>query len=204
MALSDEYAKLEGEFQKQINSDWKIALENLPKTGVYLPNLMPDAPVDYVLIGAEPSGTWDSKEAAESISNGFKNFHGSWGDFILHYCIRKYLLKTGQTYYLTDLSKGPMPTTLASFGRQERYKRWFPLLERELSVVARPNVTVIAIGKSTSEFLSKSKLPRYTGHSIVHYSQQASGSWKKVAESKPKSFKRFAAAVDPNGCRADC
>ena len=186
------------EFQKQIDCDWEIAVKNLPKTGVYLPNRIPDDPVDYVLIGAEPSGTWDSQEAVASIERGFKNFHGSWGDFILHYSIREFLLEHGQTYYLTDLSKGAMPTILAEYGRSDRYARWFPLLKKELEMAAKPDATVIAIGKSTAKFLNKRILNGHKGHSIVHYSQQAAGSWKRVAESNEELFSQFAPTVKPS------
>lgn len=197
MSISDAYRQLESEFQGQIDDDWKIAVESLPKAGVYLPNLMPDSPVDYVLIGAEPSGTWGSKEATESIENGFKNFHGSWGDFILHYSIREFLLESGQTYHLTDLSKGAMPTTLAKIGGPDRYDRWFPLLKKELEIVAKPDARVIAIGKSTRDFLSKKGLNGFSGDTIVHYSQQAAGSWKVMAESYKEHFNQFSATVEP-------
>ena len=197
MSISAGYEHLEREFQRQIDSDWKLAVESLPKSGVYLPNNMPDAPVDYVLIGAEPSGTWDSKEALESIEKGFRNFHGSWGDFILHYSIREFLLESGQTYHLTDLSKGAMPTALAEYRRSERYERWLPLLKKELEIVAKSDAKVIAIGKSTGDFLSKSGINGYSGHTVIHYSQQAAGSWKRIATSNQRLYDQFASTVRP-------
>jgi hypothetical protein len=51
---------------------------------VYLPNLMPTGPVDYVLIAMEPSlGRWarSPTDASVKIAAGFRNFMWSLEDF---------------------------------------------------------------------------------------------------------------------------
>ena len=51
------------------------------------PNFMPTGPVDYVLIGMEPSlGAWapSAGEARAKIAAGFRNIMWSLEDFILH------------------------------------------------------------------------------------------------------------------------
>ena len=194
LALSDDYAGLVLEFKNQIESDWKNAVDYLPKS-TYLPNRIPNEPVDFVLIGAEPSGTWDSEKARDDLRKGFKNFCGSWEDFLLHHSIKNYLVDSGQSYYLTDLSKGAMPTALASYGRTDRYKSWFPLLERELAIVAKPCATVIAIGRSTKEFLDKRDLKGYSGHSVIHYSGQAAASRRRFADTHKCLYEEFALTV---------
>ena len=199
MAFQDEYTRLERDFREQIASDWKLAVERL-RESLYLPNHRPDAPADFVLIGAEPSlEIWapDPDTGREKLAKGLKNFAWSWGDFILHHCIREYLCADGETYYLTDLSKGAMPTALAEYDRMKRYDRWFPLLEKELEIVAKPNPLVIAIGKSTGDFLRSKGLKGYSDDIVVHFSQQASSIWKKVAESNQELFDGFVPTVSP-------
>ena len=85
MNFNDAYRQLEGEFRERVAEDhrqWKFE-------SVYLPNMAPEAPVDYVLIGMEPSlGFWSGKKeqdinermrtAQEKIDDGFRNFCGVW------------------------------------------------------------------------------------------------------------------------------
>jgi hypothetical protein len=77
---------------------------------VYLPNFTPTGPVDAVLIAMEPSlGRWvrNPTEAAAKVDSGLRNFMGSLEGFILHFTIRRYLLRAGESYHLTDVSKVP-------------------------------------------------------------------------------------------------
>ena len=109
---------------------------------VYLPNFMPTGPVDYVFIGMEPSlGAWASslEKAKAKIAAGFRNFMWSMEDFILHTSARHYLCEPGQTYYVTDISKGAMSVKRANLDRTVRYERWFPLLVQEIDLVAKPD-----------------------------------------------------------------
>ena len=40
-----------------------------------------------------------------------------------------------------------MPTNSTGAGSQDKYERWFPLLEKELGLVAKSDAKIISIGK---------------------------------------------------------
>ena len=126
MSCTEQYESLEAKFKKQINEDndrWGVG-------SCFLPNIAPDGPVDYVLIAMEPSFGGGSGEQQRGDEHSPKNFSGSLGDFILHFCIKEYLCEGERSYYLTDLSKGAMPVRLAATDRQRRYQNWFPYCAR--------------------------------------------------------------------------
>ncbi len=164
-----EYKELERCFEHRVELD-RLRYPN----SVFLPNVPPNGPVDFVFIGMEPSyDKWakDRLDAEQQIASGYRNFMYSLEDFILHYCIRRYLCNDGSTYYITDLSKGAMNTKIADTEREERYQNWYPLLQKELSLVAKYNTKLIAIGKSVEQFLSDNHhqpAPIY----LHHYSNQ--------------------------------
>ena len=109
---------------------------------VFLPNPQPEGPVRYVLICMEPSlGRWarTADEARSRVKEGFRNFLFSTEDFIFHFCIRRYLCESAERYHITDLSKGAMLVDRSGPARDERYDRWYPLLEDEINLVATPN-----------------------------------------------------------------
>ncbi len=165
------YRTLEKRMEAQAESDGDI----------YLPNLTPDVPVDYVFICMEPSiGRWGKTPAiAKSrIANGFRNFIYSLDDFILHYCATRYLCDANERYHVTDVSKGAMPVEHAAVGRVERYIRWHRLLEDELKLILRPEAGVIAVGKSVADHLQRQNFERRFVP-ILHYSGQAAA-WRKA------------------------
>lgn len=189
MTFGDDYAALEREFKRQVEKDNK----ELGIKSLFLPNISPEGPVDFVLIAQEPSlgrASWD--KAVENIKQGDQNFSGSFEDFILHFCIREYLCRGGKGYHLTDLAKGAMAVKVADAKRKERYERWYPLLEKELRLVAKPGAQIISIGGKVEDFLKKKKLdwPR-----ILHYSQQAAGFRGKAAKADPVGFRKFCTTV---------
>ena len=189
MSFKEKYADLERLFQHQVVED----REKHDITSIYLPNIQPDSPVDFVFIGMEPSlGRWapNPENACNTIDNGFKNFAFSIEDFILHYCIEKFLCNGAKTYYLTDLSKGAMLVSEAYEKAQDRYDRWYPLLERELSLVAKPDARIISIGARVGSFLLGKGLPRHY-RMIIHYSGQASRYRGREAKKDKKGFKKF-------------
>lgn len=142
---------------------------------VFLPNPEPDGTVHYILICMEPSlGRWacSEDEAKWKVEAGFRNFLYSVEDFILHFCARRYLCASGERYHITDLSKGAMLVGHADVSRYERYNRWYPLLEDEISLVATPTTCVVAIGKVVSEYLVRKQFVKpFTG--VIHYSSLA-------------------------------
>jgi len=104
---------------------------------VFLPNPEPVGPVDYVFVCVEPSvGRWarPEEQATSKVDAGFRNFVSSIEDFIVHFCIRRYLCAPGQRYHITDLSKGAMLVKRASVDRTVRYDRWYGLLREELAL----------------------------------------------------------------------
>ena len=116
--------------------------------------------MDYVLVGMEPSlggfakGKRDAKleYAQRRMDQGFRNFCGVW---ILHYPVRTSLCQDGESYYVTDLAKGAMLTNEKSAGSEKKYDEWYPLLEKELGLVAKPDAKIISIRNKVGQLLSK-------------------------------------------------
>ena len=85
MNFKEAYASLEKEFVLRVEED-----KTHGRKCIFLPNVEPTGPVDYVLIGMEPSlggfakGKGDARfeYAQREIDKGFRNFCGVW---ILHH-----------------------------------------------------------------------------------------------------------------------
>ena len=191
MTFKDDYAALERDFERQVEKDNKeLCIKSL-----FLPNIRPEGPVDFVLIAQEPSlGGAALKKAGENIKQGDRNFSGSFEDFILHFCIREYLCQGGKGYHLTDLAKGAMAVRVAESQRKARYGSWYPLLQKELRLVAKPGARIISIGRKVEDFLNKKKLARHLGE-IPHYSLTGSWHWGKEAKADPEGFRKFCTTV---------
>ena len=190
MSFSDDYASLVCDFKAQVEKDNRRGIKS-----VFIPNIRPQAPVDFVLIGAEPSLGGKGYDAfSKMIEGGFKNFALSFEDFILHFCAREYLCKGGSTYYLTDLSKGAMATKYAASESLNKYKEWYPLLQKELELVAKPGARRIAIGNTAGNFLSRMK-SYPPDRTILHYSPQASKYRGKEIEGRERSYCTFAKRI---------
>jgi hypothetical protein len=160
---------------------------------VYLPNFTPSGPVDAVLIGMEPSLGWwapTSAKATAKIAAGFRNFMWSPEDFILHYTARRFLCSAGETYHITDISKGAMTVDKAHVDRRARYARWAVLLDEELRLIAKPGAHIIAIGRDVSAFL-KRHAPDRDVTSIVHYSAQANAARNAAVMGRDTEFRAF-------------
>ena len=139
---------------------------------VFLPNPEPLGPVHHVLICMEPSlGRWarSLEEARAEVHAGFRNFLSSVEDFILHFCISRYLCKPEERYHITDLSKGAMLVARAGPARTERYNRWYRLLQDEIDLVATPDANIIAVGSAVYDYLERRGL-RNPLKRIMHYS----------------------------------
>ena len=130
---------------------------------IFLPNVAPTGPVDYVLIAMEPSlGRWANlaHHAATQVAAGFRNFISSVEDFLLHFSVQTYLCAPHERYHITDISKGAMLVSAAGIARSDRYAKWYNLLSEELAIVARPNARVIAVGTAVAQHLARSGFPR--------------------------------------------
>ena len=110
-------------------------------------------------------------DARKRTELGFRNFCGVWQ---LHYPVGKYLCKDGETCYLTNLAKAAVGTGFPGAGNEEKYEAWYPLLEKELGLVAKPDAKIISVGGKAGSFLSKKGLYGHVG-TIPHYSGQAAG-----------------------------
>ena len=193
MTFDEAYEELEREFEEEIEREGSI----------YLPFIRPKRPVDFVLVGMEPSlGAWASHdllkapgEACKKRQQGIKNFAWSMEDFILHYCAREYLCQGTATYYLTDLAKGATLTAEATTNRMARYEQWYPLLQKEIGLVAKPEAKIISIGNVVGSFLSEKALFSHAG-TVLHYSSQASRSREFEPSRHPKLYADFSSSVE--------
>lgn len=161
----DAYDSLERRFRAQVDRDRAHAIERVVEGwGVYLPCAEPTAQADYLFVAMEPSFNWaDSIEDAEKkIAGGFRNFdasHDPSSSLALFICsIKRFLCQSGESYHLTDVSKGAMPGYVAAIDRDRRYEEWFPLLLEEIEIVGKPGTPVIAIGREVEKFLKRSDL----------------------------------------------
>ena len=79
-----------------------------------------------------------------------------------------------------------------------RYKRWFPLLEKELNLVSKNGTKMVAIGNVVFNFLSSKELCNHVGK-VMHPSPQANGHRKKKIEkieSWNNDFPSFCKQID--------
>jgi hypothetical protein len=165
---------------------------------VFLPNSAPSEPASHVFICMEPSlGAWArSKEEAEAkIAAGFRNFHHSVEDFLLHFAIRRYLLEPGESYHLTDVSKGAMLVARAGRARRERYARWYELLREELDLVARGDARIFAVGGAVESFLRQQALPQAFTR-ILHFSGVAARARAEGIVGQEAAFEHHCPTVD--------
>ena len=189
MTFKQAYKRLEEEFSQRVDEDEHLGIES-----IFLPNIEPTGPVDYVLVGMEPSlGVWGKNldKARKKIEEGFKNFSDVW---ILHCPVKNYLCPDGETYYLTDLAKGAMLTSSPSAGNNEKYEHWYPLLEREMKLVAKPDAKIISIGTKVGLFLLGKGIYGHAGM-IPHYSATAARYWGKEIPGRQAEFEEFRAGV---------
>jgi hypothetical protein len=164
---------------------------------VFLPNLEPEGPVDYLLICMEPSlGRWarSSDEAKSKVKAGFRNFLPSDETAILHFSIRRYLCTPAQRYHITDLSKGAMLVDRAGLARSQRYDRWYSLLQDEIDLVTNPHARIIAVGNAVSEHLERRGFRRPFTR-IMHYSGQAGRGRNTAIIGREHDFEAFRESV---------
>ena len=106
---SRRYHDLEDRFRAQAEADGDI----------YLPNVEPSGPVDYVFIAMAPSlGHWarTPQEARAKVEAGFRNFVADEvGDVVLlHHAIRHYLCRE---YGHIEAALEPLHSLLTGWGR---------------------------------------------------------------------------------------
>ena len=183
----DAYHKLERRFEAQ------VAIKRVVEGwGVYLPCVEPADQVDYIFVGMEPSFSWANDM---KIAEGFRTFLYPNNDrdpvALFMHSIEQFLCKNGETFHLTDVSKGAMPVTVAALDRDRRYKDWYALLLEEIAIVGKPGSPVIAMGKEVERFLQRNHFQEETGrplYTVQHYSLQASRYFRGEADKDPSGF----------------
>ncbi len=164
---------------------------------VFLPNPEPLGTVQYVLICMEPSlGSWarSAEEARSRVEAGFKNFLFSIEDFILHFCVRRYLCGPAERYHITDFSKGAMLVDHAGLARIQRYDRWYALLQEEIDICASPSAGIVAVGNDVAQHLARRGFRRPFTR-VIHYSGQAGLARSAGVVGREDSFQAFSGSV---------
>ena len=180
---------------KQAYNELEVRMGDFAKSNgeIYVPNIVPHGPVDYIFICMEPSlGEWAKSpdEAESKLKAGFRNFLDGFNTMILHYAIRNFLCKNNQKYHITDLSKGAMLVKDADDNRMARYRNWYPLLLDEMNLVASTSVRVFAVGTHVANFLERQNFPfEYT--QLIHYSGTAVSHWDRAILEHYDDFKLF-------------
>ena len=191
MTFEQAYAELEDAFRRRVVMDekrWGI-------DSVYLPTVVPSGPVDYVLVAMEPSMGGKSKdEVQKQVDDGLRNFCNSTEDFILHFCARNHLCRSGETYHVTDLAKGTMPTKVKAAGNAGKYEDWYLLFEKELELITKPGARIISIGNPVGQFLSRKGLHGHVG-TILHYSPQAARYRGRAIVGREAEYEQFASSL---------
>ena len=199
MTFEEAYRELERDFRDMVEKDNR----DHGFKSIYLPNVPPQGPVDFVLVGMEPSlghwarppkklPTWEEIEqyAAKRICQGFRNFGDPPEKSILPFCISKYLCRKGETYYFTDLAHGAMKGNPGNGKTAEKYERWYPLFMRELGLVAKPDAKIISMGRTVSRFLSEKGLYGHAG-TVPHHSLTGAAHFGKEIPGREECFRRF-------------
>lgn len=196
-------APLDGSYQTSMNTDeFRTAYDALEERmraladsegSIYLPNPRPSGPVDYVLIAMEPSlGAWarSAVDARRRIQEGFRNFIESVETTLVHFSAQTYLCGLEETYHITDLAKGAMLVQDAQPVRMARYRRWYPLFQQEVALVAKPDAGFVAFGAAVDQHLTECRFPRrYI--KVLHYSGQAAGHRRKSVAGDEQAFEAF-------------
>ena len=188
------YNSLEQQFREQVIKDRSRCIECY-----YLPCVKPENMVDYIFVGMEPSSgraasVEDGKKKVKEGANNFGRCTPPPGDAkypldLFKLSFDTFLCQSGETYYMTDVSKGAMLVKKAGIGRKQRFEDWYPLLQKEIGIVGKPGATIIAIGKVVKEFLE-----RKTGrpvNCVLHYSPVAAAHRKREAERDQEGFEAF-------------
>jgi len=115
-------------------------------------------------------------------------------DYILHLCVRNYLCEGEQTYFITDLAKGAIPTSKAKSTASKRWLERYPLLRQELKLVSKPRAPVTAVGRRVEKLLKKRRTRRLKG-SILHFSYQASIARTLAPQLMPREYQAFSKGV---------
>ena len=188
------YSNLEQQFREQVKRDRARGIECY-----YLPCVKPKDRVDYIFVGTEPSsGRATSVEDGEQkVREGANNFgcctpppyYARYPLGLFKLSFDRFLCKSGQIYFMTDVSKGAMLVKNAADSREKRFEDWYPLLQKEIRMVGKPDATIIAIGKEVKELLDRKT--KGDVNRVLHYSPNAALHRRREAENDQKGFEAF-------------
>jgi hypothetical protein len=82
----------------------------------------------------------------------------------------------------------------AGMARRQRWGRWYPLLQKELALIAKPGARVCAVGSQVETYLRSKRLV-HPMTSILHYSPQAARYRKYAVYGREPEFQRFASTL---------
>jgi hypothetical protein len=173
------------------NTEWLAFVEKCKKRvnddnkefgidSIFLPQTETCPKPKYLIVSMEPKMN-NKKEMERDIKEGYKGFV----NYAIDYCAYK-LCGNKYEYQLEDFCKGAMYNSDAKEKRNNRYKKWLPLLEEEWKLLGEPKIIVAS--KTVYNIIEK-KL--WTGLKIdynLHYILHDSGAnsrWRN------KEYKRF-------------
>ena len=191
MTFAQAYSELEDKFKAMVDLDNRCH----DIKSLFLPNVEPTGQVDYVLVGMEPGLSGCDKDfetAKQKIAEGKCE---NWGRYpqenTLVFAVWKYLCDEDKaTYYFTDLAHGTMKAGSKGTNDPSKYERWFPLLEEELGLVAKPNAKIISIGNTASKFLAEKGLHGQAGM-VAHPAPMGLGFAGKAIPANKERWDKF-------------
>lgn len=133
--------------------------------------------VRYVFIAQEPSASWtrgkSRLELAERMDKDphLRNFNGSLWDFILRWSARKWLLRPGEAFYLTDLGKCAVIGAQVQLTRGRRYTNCSPFLSQEIALYGHTLRAIIPLGGETAMWTLAQAKPEWPPilPAVTHY-----------------------------------
>ena len=196
MTFGQAYSDLEDKFKSMVDLDDRCH----DIKSLFLPNVEPTGQVDYVLVGMEPGLSGCDKDfetARKKIAEGKCE---NWGrcpqTSTLVFAVWKYLCGKDKTkYYFTDLAHGSMKAGSKGAKDQDKYERWYPLLEEELALVAKPNAKIISIGNTVSKFLAEKGLAGHAGM-VAHPAPMGLGFAGKAIPGNKERWDKFLLDTD--------
>ena len=191
MTFARAYRELEYKFKARVDLDKHIhGIES-----VFLPNVRPKGPVDFVLVGMEPGLSGCDKDfetAKKKIAGGqCENWGACPQTNTLVFAVWKYLCGEDKTkYYFTDLAHGSMKAGSKGTKDPSKYERWYPLFEEELALVAKPDAKIISIGNTVCKFLAEKGLHGQAGM-VAHPAPMGLGHAGKEIPAHKKRWEKF-------------
>jgi len=160
----------------------------------YIPNFFPCKPVDYILVGSEPSLRWGNTDEKKQrfLKGGMKGFCFSYEDFLVHYAIRNFLTRN---YYLTDFAKGAKTVADAVKGREKSFNAWLDLLKEEIALVG-PSARIISIGNAVRAYFERHGSLLRSIPAVIHYSPQARGKRSVFPKKYPEEYAIFSKNIN--------